>query len=373
MTYANIILPYDYVKSKVINNSITLQKMKGSFLTALKNGGNAVKNAIQNPTETINTLAKYMTDESPTAKEQRTILKNKIVNGISTFEEVQNTIVNKFSGIAVTQLLTSGKVTNQDALDYLFLGFAPALGKQAVAMGYSGLTQMKDALLKGSVNIGSFVSGFSKTLKSVTDYTNNQKNKENQNTKRVIELDVTFSFTKQYQSESPDRRVENGISYQEVLHNLPETFSLECGLQDGRRYTVDEFTAILEQLRETKQTFKLQVGNESIENVVLQSFSPIVSDSYNGFNYSLELKKILVGSVELTPITIQPLDVSLYKQQEKNSVTSGITSSDNVNIPNIVNNNATDNMKLTSNKNQSLLAKYNGNAIKAARSILTGG
>lgn len=357
MTYANIILPYDYVKAQVVNNPITFQKMKGNFLTALKNGGYAVKNAITNPTETINTLAKYITDESPAAKEQRTVFKNKVVNGIKVVQEVQNTVVNKFSGIAVAQLLTSGKVTNQDALDYLFLGFAPALGKQAVAMGYSGLTQMKDALTNGNINVGSFVSGFSKTLKGVTDFANNQKNKENHNSKRVIELDVTYSYTKQYQSESPDRRVENGISYQEVLHNMPETFSLDCGLQDGKRYTTDEFTAILEQLRDTKQTFKMQIGTEIIENIVLQNFTPSV-DNYSGYNYTLEFKKILVGSVESTPITIQPLNVTLYKQE--GSSAEGMSNvGENINIPNTIINDLGNGMEkiLSKPRNRSLI-KY---------------
>ena len=54
-------------------------------------------------------------------------------------------IGSKFSGIAVVQALIDGKITSKEALDYLFMGFAPAIGIQGSLMGYSGLNQLKSA------------------------------------------------------------------------------------------------------------------------------------------------------------------------------------------------------------------------------------
>ena len=187
-----------------------------------------------------------------------------------------------------------------------------------------------------------------------------------------IELDAVLNHNEQYQSESPDRRVEEGISYQEVLHNLPEIFPLECALQDGRRYSVVEFKTIIKQLRESKQVFKMVLGDELLESVVLQNFSPSVLGARSGLDYTLELKKIHIGSVELTPITIEPLDVSIYKQDE-NGV-AGATLGTNASIPNMVNNPATSDTKLTPNKKQSMWAYTTdlggGNAAKGALKLM---
>lgn len=348
MTYASIILPYDLKLFKVNENPKTTQSLKGKLTSAMQKGGAAIKNAIQNPGATFQTLGKYLQDN-------------------------EDKILNKFSGIAIAQMLANGKVTNQDALNYLFLGFAPALDKQAVAMGYSGATQMKDAILNGNINVGSFVSGFSKTLKGITDYSNGQKNKNDEKSKYILEIDVTLNSNEQYQSESPDRRVENGMSWQEVLHNLPEIFSLECGLQDGRRYSVEDFKAYLTQLRESKQVFKMVIGDGELSNVTIQDFRPSVLGARSGLDYILEIKKMHIGSVELTPITIEPLDVNLYKENKTSTgVSKGV--SGNISTPNVANNPTTGNTKLTPNKKQSMWAYTTdlggGNAAKGALKLM---
>lgn len=323
MTYAQIILLYELKKIDVNANPKTKQSLKGKLTSALKNAPNAIKGAIQNPGATFADLGKYM----------------------QTAEDMAC----KFSSIGLAQLMADGKITNQAALDYLFLGFAPALDKQAVAMGYSGVTQMKDAMLNGSINVGSFVSGFSKVLKGGIDYANTQKSKQEQKPNNILEIDVVFNHNETYQSEAPDRRVENGISFQEVLHNLPEILSIDCGLQDGRRYTKQEFKGYLTALRESKIVFDMVIGDERMSNLVLQNFGPTVNGAMSGLDYTLELKKVHIGSVELTPITI-----GKAPQRVVESVNVDGSNLGNVNIPNIVPNSYKDDIaKMVKNKRRS--------------------
>ena len=256
----------------------------------------------------------------------------------------------KFSAIGLAQLMADGKITNQAALDYLFLGFAPTLDKQAVTMGYSSVTQMKDAMLNGSINVGSFVSGFSKVLKGGIDYANTQKSKQKQN--NILEIDVVFNHNETYQSEAPDRRVENGMSFQEVLHNLAEIYSIDCGLQDGRRYTKQEFKGYLTALRESKMKFDMVIGDERLTNLVLQNFGPTVNGAISGLDYTLELKKVHIGSVELTPITI-----GKAPQRVVESVNVDGSNLVNVNIPNYVDNPA-NNLFKGATKNMSMTPMY---------------
>lgn len=309
MTYAAIILPENPKKFEVNTPSQTVQSLSGKLTSAMKQGGAAIKNAIKNPTETMKTLGEYMQDNS-------------------------DKILNKFSGIAVAQLLANGNVSNQEALDYLFLGFAPAMDKVSLAMGYSGATQMKDAIKNGSINVGSFVNGFCKTLKGLTDFKNELLSKQTTQTQNMIEIDIVLNHGEQYQSETPDRRVQDGINYAEILNNLAEVFSLDCGLQDGRRYSVTDFKSRLTLLRDSKQVFSMKIGEDTVVNLILLDFSPAVIGARSGLDYTLQLKKINVGSIELTPITIQAIPDQLVETQGSGTSTGRGVGGGNVSLPN---------------------------------------
>lgn len=282
MTYASITLPYNPKQFETEPSPKSKQALKGRVTSALKNAGSAVKNGIKNHGQTMETLSKYVA-------------------------ATKDTITNKFSGIALAQLLANGNVSNKDALNYLFLGFAPAMDQQAIAMGYTGANQMKDAIANGTINVGSFISGFTNTLKGITDLEKQLNSKATLNQNNIIELDITLNHNEEYQSETPDRRVESGVSYAEVLNNLPEIFYIDCGLQDGKLYSVSEFKGLLTYLRQRKVPFKMTIGEEQINNLVLQNFRPSVLGSRSGLDYTLEVKKVRIGSIELEPVNIQPI------------------------------------------------------------------
>ena len=282
MTYAKIILPYNPTDQQVSTSPKEKLSLKGKLKSALNKAGATVKNAVQNPGQTMGNLGKYMQQNS-------------------------DALVNKFSGIAMAQLMADGKITNKDALNYLFLGAAPALNQTYAALGYSGINQMKTALTDGTLNVGAFVNGFSKSLKALTDLKNKVKNIDSFQSNNVIELDITYSHQEQYMSESGDRRVQEGMTWSEFIHNLPETFSLNCGIQDGKRYSVQEFKDTLKFLRMKKMPFSIEIDEELIENVILQNFAPSREGATNALEYVLEFKKIRVGTVETTEISIQAL------------------------------------------------------------------
>lgn len=286
MTYVKIILPYNPTDQQVSTNPKDKLSLKGKLKSALNKAGSSIKNAVQNPGQTMGNLGKYMQQSS-------------------------DALVNKFSGIAMTQLMIDGKITNKDALNYLFLGAAPALNQTYAALGYSGIEQMKQALSGGSINVGAFVNGFSKTLKGVTDLKNKVKNIDSFQAKNIIELDITYSHQEQYMSESGDRRVQEGMTWSEFIHNLPETFSLNCGIQDGKRYSVQEFKDTLKLLRLKKIPFDIEIDEELTENVILQNFAPAREGATDAVEYVLEFKKVRVGTVETTDISIQALPTTV--------------------------------------------------------------
>ena len=280
MTYAKLILPYNPREYQVTTTPKQKLSLKGKLSSAWNNARSAVKGAIQNPGQTMTNLGKYL-------------------------QQNEDAIVNKFSGIAIAQLLVDGRVTNKQALDYLFLGAFPALNQTYTALGYSGIQQMKQALANGTINVGNFVNGLTKTLKSITDLKNKVKNIDAFEEKNIIEIDITYSHEESYMSETGDRRVQEGITWAEFIHNLPETFSLSCGIQDGKRYTVQEFKDMLKYLRKKKVPFNIEIDGELTELVVLQNFRPIREGATNGLEYNLEFKKVRIGRVESADVVIQ--------------------------------------------------------------------
>lgn len=310
-TYGALILPFD--KDEVLKKTQVQAppKVKTTFKGQLKSAlglssDPTFKDMLKNPGQTFETLAEYTKD---------TRLK---ISGII------NDVESKFSGIALTQAIINGRITSQEALDYLFMGFAPALGVQGSLMGYSGLNQMKDALFNGTINVGSFISGFTRTLKGMTDLKDLLTKKKTQVAGQVIEFDLTVSHSENYQSETPDRRVQSGQSLQEYVHNLPETFDVQCALQEGKRYSKAEFRAILLYLRDRKETVQLILGDEIFDSLILTAFNPSHDCTKSGMDYTLSFKKVNRSDVQTNAevnIVKIPVD-KLRKELENNSAGS---------------------------------------------------
>lgn len=320
ITYGALILPFNkdeiLKQNKVKNNPKTVQDFKGKLRSALKlsDDENLILGAIKHPTQTFTTLSSYMKDERA---EQ---------SGLTTI------IGSKFSGIAVAQAIASGQVTTQEALDYLFMGFAPALGIQASLMGYSGLNQMKDALANGTIDVGAFISGFTRTLKGVIDLKDMLKKKNDDNSSNIIEFDLTISHSENYQSETPDRRVQSGQSLNEYVHNMPDTFQVQCALQDGKRYSVPEFRAIMKQVQLQKEVVSLVLGNDFFDNLILTEFSPSSDCSKSGFDYTLGFKKITRSDVDTSKeVTIQQAP-KLLEDGDKITSVGGLNGTSKVDI-----------------------------------------
>ena len=328
-TYGALILPFDrdevFQQAEVQADPEEVTEAQGAIISAIENGNQksiveeAIENEVNAPkssiTQKMKDLATYMNDN-----------RDKI-SGLMT------TIGSKFSGIAVTQALIDGKVTSREALDYLFMGFAPALGIQGSLMGYSGLNQMKEALFDGSINVGAFISGFTRTLKGVTDLKDMLTKKNVEVASNVVEFDLTISHSESYQSETPDRRVQSGQSLNEYVHNMPETIEVQCALQEGKRYSKAEFRAILEYLRNRKETVQLVLGDEIFDSLILTNFNPNHDCTKSGMDYTLSFKKIhrsdIQNNVEVNIIQID------RKKLEMNMSSGGGSSVGGLDVGNI--------------------------------------
>lgn len=307
-SYGALLLPFDLDLAEEQAQTQTDPKEKTSFMGKLKS---AMKNAKGNLSENIKQsknvkiLAEYMQDK----------------RNIEKLGSAFGVVGSKFSGIAVTQAIIDGKITSKEARDYFFMGFAPAIGVQGSLMGYSGLSQMKDALKNGDINVGEFISGFRTVLKGATDLKDMLTKKNTISSANIIEFDLTVSHNMTFQSEAADRRVQNGQSLNEYVHNMPDIFNVSCALQEGKRYSKAEFKAIMQEVRRKKEVVSLILGDELFDNLILTDFSPNEDCTKSGMDYTLSFKKINRSDIDTTTeVTIQQAPKTL---EEGNSMTIG--------------------------------------------------
>ena len=225
-------------------------------------------------------------------------------NTASLIVDNADELTSKFSAIGLTQLLVDGKITNDDAWTYLTQGFPQALNQTAITMGFQSLEELKTALKRdGGVNVGEFINAFQNAGNALSNLFGSQKNRDNIEGFDIIEVDAVLSEDRTYASETPDRRVQSGMTYQENIHNMPDIFSLNCVIQNGRNYTSDEFEDMICNIRDRKISVSLMLGDTKKDGLVITLFTPQRA-AMDGYLYTLEFKKINAGSVELVPLNI---------------------------------------------------------------------
>ncbi len=297
MGYCALLIPQETIKTQESNISF-IQELGGKLLSGVNSGGLSFENAT-------------------------TVMKNTA----SLIAENTDTLANKFSGIALTQLLVDGKISNGTAFGYLTQGFPKALGMTSVAIGFQSVEQLKNALKnKNGVNVQQFISSFQNFGGALSEFARINEERRSVEGFDVIEIDVVTNDSRNYSSETPDRRVESGQTYQEFIHNMPDLLTLDCMLQDGRRYGGDEFEDILTNLRQRKIAINIILGDITKESYVLTNFTPN-REAMGGYGYTLEFKKIQVGTVEIASLNISSI-ISKSASVIKSELFKGDTKTD---------------------------------------------
>lgn len=283
MTYAAFYLPKDDAPAAVLN-AVKTQSIKDRLTGAFNSAKTSVKNF------DLAQMAKNINLQSATDFTQ------------------------KYAVAALTMIINQKPVTNQMMLDSLFNGLAPALNITAAQTGFNSLMEMKNAIKAGNINIANFMQGFSNGLSIVTDSMTGSQDYSKYGEEIVI--DLLTNFSRNYISETPDRRVQEGQTYNEYLHNLPLTLTFSGMIKDGENYSAHEFSDRLEEVMLNKVPFTFRAGRKIFENYVFTSFRPI-RETENGINFEAEIKLIEKGDVEF-------VKVSIPKQSKRNSVRAQI-------------------------------------------------
>lgn len=211
------------------------------------------------------------------------------------------TFMQKYGVAALQHIINGVPVTNQTMLDSLFNGLAPALGMTAGQLGYNSLAQMINAVQSGNINVPQFMDGLSGALDIVRDSANGQADYSKYG--EEIPIDLTQSFGENHQMETPDRRVQNGQTYNEYYHVLPLMLEITGLIKDDKNFTAHEFADRLNDVALSLKPFTFRAGKKIYENYVFTNFNPR-RETENGITFDSEIKFIQGGDVEFVKVNI---------------------------------------------------------------------
>lgn len=269
MTYAAI-----YIKKQEPEKQVAEPKVVQKTENLLKQAINTAKEKITNID--VKSIAKNMTLQSATDFTQ------------------------KYATGALTTIINGLPVTNQMMADSLFNGLAPAMGLTAFQTGFNSVMEMKTALCAGNINVANFLQGFQSSLQIVQD---EQEKPDYSKYGEEIVIDLLTSFSKVHTAETPDRRVQNGQTYNEYLHNLPLSLPFSGIIKDNKNYSANEFSDRLEQIMLDKIPITFRGGDKIYENYVFTSFIP-KRETENGIMFDAEIKYIQNGDIEFVKVNI---------------------------------------------------------------------
>lgn len=279
MTYAAIYIKPDKPKLATVN-AITATTIQGQLKQAFNNAKNNIANF-----------------------DLKTFASNLTLEGVTDFTQ-------KYATAALTTIINKQPVTSQSMLDGLFNGFAPALDLTAIQTGYNSITEMKNAITGGTINVSNFIQGFSGALSTVIN--NKKKAVDYSYLGDEITIDMIVDIDRQNIAETPDRRVQSGQVYNEYIHILPKLLSFNAKIKEGLRYGAEEYEKILTDVFESKKPFTFRAGDTIFENYVFTSFIP-ANNFEESLNFSAEIKKIEVGDILVEKVNIPKSSVNAQK------------------------------------------------------------
>ena len=174
------------------------------------------KNALKQPNAAMTQGIKEQIENA--YKKAKNTLQNFDIKQMAKNINLQNVsaFTQKYGVAALTTIINQRPVTNQMMLDSLFNGIAPALGITAGQMGFNSLMEMKNAAMAGNINVANFMQGLSNGLSIVADTQDGQADYSKYGDE--IPIDLTQQFSENHTMETPDRRVQNGQTYNEYYH-----------------------------------------------------------------------------------------------------------------------------------------------------------
>ena len=197
--------------------------------------------------------------------------------------------VQRYATGALTKIINGEPITNKTMLDSLFNTYAPAFNATLEQTGYNSVMQMKDAAAHGTINVSTFLSGFSNGLNAIQEERDflhrSQKYGEE------IPIDVVSSFKSEYANDVAVHTFDEKTDIRDYIKSLGEVVLTIMGHamnNSAEMWAIGDYINKLHDAMSQKTPVVFRIGKTIYENVIIKKFTPTITNIYD-LSFELQL------------------------------------------------------------------------------------
>lgn len=210
----------------------------------------------------------------------------------------QTEFAQRYATGALTKIINGEPITNKTMLDSLFNTYAPAFNATLEQTGYNSIMQMKDAAAHGTINVSTFLSGFSNGLSAIQEESDflyrSQKYGEE------IPVDLVTKCDINYESVGAEHPYDIGKNFMDYIKDFgPVVIEVSAHVKNetADAWNINDYSNKLTDAMLKKDFVVFRMGNTIYEDVVITKYHPVIMNIYDisfdltieyGYNYGRE-------------------------------------------------------------------------------------
>ena len=198
--------------------------------------------------------------------------------------------IQRYAVGALTKIINGEPVTNKTMLDSLFNTYVPAFNATLEQTGYNSVMQMKDAALHGTINVSTFLTGFSNGLNAIQEerdflYRRKKYGEE-------IPIDLVAKCNYGYEMQSAEHPVPTGKNFMDYIKDFAKVSIVvhaHVKNESAEIWQMSDFSNKIVDAMLKKQLVVFRIGNTIYEDIVIEKYEPEITNIYD-LSFKLTLK-----------------------------------------------------------------------------------
>ena len=230
----------------------------------------------------------------------------------------QTEFAQRYATGALTKIINGEPITNKTMLDSLFNTYAPAFNATLEQTGYNSIVQMKDAAAHGTINVSTFLSGFSNGLSAIQEERDflyrSQKYGEEIPVDLVTKCDINYESVG---AEHPHDIGKNFMDYIKDFGPVNIKVSAHVKNETAEAWNINDYSNKLTDAMVKKEPVVFRIGNTIYEDVVITKYHPVITNIYDiSFDVTIQYNYLLARESKFSKDGIRVVNAAFNKDIE---------------------------------------------------------
>lgn len=191
---------------------------------------------------------------------------------------------------ALTKIINGEAITDKTMLDSLFNTYAPAFNATLEQTGYNSIQQMKDAAANGTINVSTFLSGFSNGLNAIQEERDFLLRRQKYGEEIPIDLVTKCDYDYELKvAEHPHTFGKDIMDYIKDLGTVDLMVSAHVKNESAEVWNINDYSNKLTDAMVRKSPVVFRIGNTIYENVIIVEYHPIITN-INDISFDITLR-----------------------------------------------------------------------------------